>query len=305
LATFALGTDTGGSIRMPASLCGIVGLKPSYGRVSRYGAMPMASSFDQIGPMTKTVGDARKVLEWISGGDGKDSNCEKEKFKVQSSKFKTDIKGLKVGIPKEYFGKGLDEGVEVTVRQAIRKLEQLGAEIIEVELPHTEYAIAAYYILVASEVSSNMARFDGIRFGKSRDNFGDEVKRRIVLGTFTLSTGYYDNYYQKAARVRTLIKQDFEKAFQKCDVIIGPVSPTVAWNIGDKTTDPLIMYLSDIYTIPANLAGICGLSVPCGFSQNLPVGLQILGPQMGEEIILNVGEIYEQATDWRKEKPNV
>lgn len=304
LCTFALGTDTGGSIRQPASLCGIVGLKPSYGRVSRYGTIAMASSFDQIGPMTKSVADARLVLEWTSGADGFDANCGAKKFKVQGSKA-GDLEGIKVGIPKEYFGKGLDPGVEKVVRQAIKKLEELGAEIVEVSLPNSEYAVAAYYILVPSEISSNYARFDGIRYGGTRENFGQEVKRRIMLGTYSLSSGYYDDYYAKAAKVRTLVKQDFEKAFAGVDVIVGPVSPTIAWNLGEKIDDPLKMYLSDIYTISANLAGIPGLSVPCGFSEGLPVGLQILGKYMDEETILNVGEVYEQATDWRKEKPKL
>lgn len=304
MAVFSLGTDTGGSIRQPASLSGVVGLKPSYGRVSRYGAISMASSLDQIGPFTKTVGDARLVLEWITGGDGFDSNVTSEKFKVQSAKLE-NLKGIRVGIPKEYFGEGLDGGVEKVIKDAIKKLEDLGAEIVEISLPHTEYAIAVYYIIMASEVSSNLARFDGLRFGGDRSLFGAEPKRRIMLGTFALSTGYFDDYFIQAAKVRTLIKQDFENAFEKCDVIVGPVSPTVAWNIGEKIADPLTMYLSDAYTIPASLAGIPGLSVPCGFSQNLPVGLQILGPYMGEEMILNVGEVYEQATDWRKEKPKL
>jgi aspartyl-tRNA(Asn)/glutamyl-tRNA(Gln) amidotransferase subunit A len=307
--SFALGTDTGGSIRQPASLSGIVGLKPSYGRVSRYGAIAMASSLDQIGPFTKTVADSRLVLSWISGADGYDSNAV-EKFApegsslIRNSKSET-LKGMRVGIPKEYFGQGLDEGVKTTVQTAIKKLEELGATTVEVELPNTQYAVAVYYILMASEVSSNMGRLTGIRYGHDRSKFGAEVKRRIMLGTFSLSTGYYDAYYEKAAKVRTLIKQDFEKAFDACDVIVGPVSPTVAWNIGEKISDPLAMYLSDVYTIPANLAGICGLSVPCGFSNGLPVGLQILGPQMGEEAILNVGEVYENATEWRKEKPKL
>lgn len=301
LAVFALGTDTGGSIRQPASLCGVVGFKPSYGRVSRYGAIAMASSLDQIGPFTKSVSDARKVLEWISGEDGRDSNCSGESFK--STKVWGDLRGIRVGVPKEYFGQGLDEGVEKVVRQAIKKLEDLGAEIVEVSLPHTEYAVAVYYIIMSSEVSSNLAKFDGIRFGGSRDQFGAEVKRRIMLGTFALSSGYYDDYFAKAARVRTLIKQDFEKALEKCDVIAGPVSPTVAWNFGEKTADPLKMYLSDAYTIPANLAGIPGLSVPCGFSEGLPVGLHIQGKYWDDETVLGVGEVYEQATDWHKEKP--
>lgn len=302
LCTFALGTDTGGSIRQPASLCGVVGLKPSYGRVSRYGAQAMASSLDQIGPITKTIGDARKVLEWISGPDQHDSNAVAEPFKSANRK---NLKGLRVGIPKEYFGEGLDKDVEKSVKDAVKKLEELGASTVEVSLPHTEYALAVYYIIMSSEVSSNLARYDGIRFGSTRDKFGDEPKRRIMLGTFALSTGYFDDYFIKAAKVRTLIKQDFEKAFEKCDVIVGPVSPTVAWNLGEKIFDPLTMYLSDVYTIPASLAGIPGLSVPCGFANGLPVGLQILGKYLDEDTILSVGELYEQATDWHKEKPKL
>jgi len=313
LCAFALGTDTGGSIRQPASLCGVVGLKPSYGRVSRYGAIAMASSLDQIGPITKTVADARQVLKWISGPDGHDSNCVGSKFSPEvfgsterRPRFTEEsLKGLRVGVPKEYFGKGLDEGVERVVKEAIGKLEELGAEIIEITLAHTEYAIAAYYIVMSSEVSSNLARFDGIRFGGTRNLFGAEPKRRIMLGTFALSSGYYDDYYAKAAKVRTLIKQDFENAFNRCDVIVGPVSPTVAWNLGEKTRDPLKMYLSDTYTIPASLAGIPGLSVPCGFYNGLPVGLQILGKYMDEETILDVGEVYEQATEWHLRKPKL
>ncbi|MBI2338492.1 Asp-tRNA(Asn)/Glu-tRNA(Gln) amidotransferase subunit GatA [Candidatus Daviesbacteria bacterium] len=310
LCTFALGTDTGGSIRQPASLCGVVGLRPSYGRVSRYGTIAMASSFDQIGPLTKSVEDAALVLEWISGGDNYDSNCRKEKFTMQPGKLRGGIKGLKVGVPKEFFSQGLEGGVEKIIRDAIKKLEEMGAEIIEVSLPSCEYAMAAYYILVPSEISSNYARYDGIRFGNTRENFGDEVKRRIMLGTFALSTGYYDDYFAKAARVRTLIRQDFQKAFgpstgSGCDVIVGPVSPTTAWNLGEKVIDPLAMYMADIYTVPGNLAGIPGLSVPCGFSKGLPVGLQILGKQWDEETILQVGYAYEQATSRRKEKPKL
>ena len=305
LCTFALGTDTGCSVRTPASLCGVVGLKPSYGRVSRYGAIAMASSFDQIGPITKSIEDARLVLEWISGGDKFDSNCRMEKFTPQPGRLTHEIKGLKVGLPKEYFGGGLDKGVEEVIKKAILKLEELGAEIVEINLPHVQYGIAAYYILVPCEISSNYAKFDGIRFGGSRDLFGSEIKRRIMLGTFALSSGYYDDYFAKAAKVRTLIKQDFEKAFEKCDVIVGPVSPTVAWDLGEKVDDPLSMYLADVYTCPVNLAGLPGLSVPCGFSDGLPVGLQIIGKYMEEETILNVGGVYEQSTDWRKEKPKV
>ncbi|MBI2597010.1 Asp-tRNA(Asn)/Glu-tRNA(Gln) amidotransferase subunit GatA [Candidatus Daviesbacteria bacterium] len=307
MCVFSLGTDTGGSIRQPASFCGVVGLKPSYGRVSRYGTIAMASSFDQIGPITKCVDDARMVLEWTSGGDSYDANCqkEKEKFTLQPSRLQVGLKGLKVGVPKEYFGKGLDKGVEKIIKEAILKLEELGAEVVEITLPHTEYGVAAYYILVPSEISSNYARFDGIRFGHARDQFGSEPKRRIMLGIFALSSGFYDDYFAKAAKVRTLIKQDFERVFEKVDVIVGPVSPTVAWNLGEKIDDPLKMYLSDAYTIPASLAGIPGLSIPCGFADNLPVGLQILGKHMNDELVLNVGEIYEQATDWHLKKPDL
>ena len=305
LCVFALGSDTGGSIRQPASLCGVVGLKSTYGRVSRYGLIPMASSLDTIGPITKSIEDAAKVLEWISGADGMDSNASSSKFKIQNSKLKEEIKGLKIGVPKEYFGEGLDPKVETVIEEAIKKLEGLGAEIIEISLPHSPYALAAYYIIISSEISANMARYDGIRYGLGRENLGQEVKRRIMLGTFALSSGYYDDYYAKAAKVRTLVKQDFDKAFEKVDVIVGPVSPTTAWNLGEKIDDPLKMYLSDIYTISANLAGIPGLSVPCVFSEGLPVGLQILGKQWDEETILRVGYAYEQATEWHKEKPKL
>lgn len=308
LCTFALGSDTGGSIRQPAAMCGVVGLKPSYGRISRYGLIAAVSSFDTVGPITKSVADARQVLEWISGPDGYDSNCvhlrgvdlTKTKFHLGGG-----IKRIKVGIPKEYFKEGLDGKVGKVIKDAIEKLEGLGAKIVEVSLPHTEYAISTYYIINSSEVSSNLARFDGIRYGGPRDNFGEEVKRRIMLGTFSLSSGYYDQYFTKAAKVRTLIKKDFEDAFGLCDVIVGPVSPTPAWNLGEKTQDPLTMYLSDIYTIPASLAGIPGLSVPCGFVDGLPVGLQILGKYMDEETVLDLGEAYEQATEWHKRKPGL
>lgn len=305
MCVFSIGTDTGGSIRQPASLSGVVGFKPSYGRVSRYGLIAMASSLDCPGPFAKSVEDIRLILEWISGPDGFDANCLPEKFTLQSAKRQTGLNGLKVGVPKEYFGKGLDKEVEKVIKDAVKRLEELRAEIVEVSLPHTEYGVAVYYILMSSEVSSNLARFDGIRFGRSRDHFGAEPKRRIMLGTFALSSGYYDDYFAKAAKVRNLIKQDFNKAFQKCDVIVGPVSPSVAWNLGEKVNDPLKMYLSDAYTIPASLAGIPGLSVPCGFVQGLPVGLQILGQHWDEETVLRVGLAFEQATSWRKEKPKV
>lgn len=304
LCTFALGTDTGGSIRQPASLCGVVGLKPSYGRVPRYGAQSMASSLDQIGPITKTVADARLVLNWISGPDNHDNNCLDAKTQIPNSKLQ-NFKGVRIGIPVEYFAKGLDQDVEKVVNTALNKLKELGAETVEVSLPHTQYAVATYYLIMASEVSSNLARYDGIRFGKDRSKFGPETKRRIILGTFALSAGYFDDYFIKAAKVRTLIRQDFVKAFKKCDVIAGPVSPTVAWNLGEKISDPLTMYLSDIYTLSASLAGIPGLSVPCGFSIGLPVGLQLLGKYMDEETILSVGEIFQENTNHHKEKPKL
>jgi aspartyl-tRNA(Asn)/glutamyl-tRNA(Gln) amidotransferase subunit A len=319
LCVFSMGSDTGGSIRQPASLSGVVGLKPSYGRISRYGFISMASSLDCPGPFTKTVADARRVLQWLEGSDGLDSNSHPGGLPIGSILSKDSIaslqndkgklgndnqlKGLRVGVPKEYFGKGLNTEVERVIKVSISKLEELGAQIVEVSLPHTEYAVAVYYIIMSSEVSSNLARFDGIRFGQDRSKFGAETKRRIMLGTYSLSSGYYDAYFTKAAQVRTLIKQDFEKAFEKCDVIVGPVSPTVAWDIGEKVNDPLTMYLSDSYTIPASMAGIPGLSVPCGFVDGLPVGLQILGPYMGDTLVLDVGEAYEQATNWKKERP--
>ena len=318
MCVFSLGTDTGGSIRQPASLCGVVGLKPSYGRVSRYGAIAMASSLDQIGTFTKSVEDAALVLSWITGPDEHDSNCFSGQFMDprlrgdDSGSGDDSLKGLRVGVPKEYFampagrqGDGLDKGVEKVIQDAIKKLEELGAEIVEISLPHTEYAVAAYYIIMASEVSSNLGRFDGIRFGGDRSNFGAEVKRRIMLGTYSLSSGYYDAYFKKAAQVRTLIKQDFDKAFEKVDVIVGPVSPTVAWNLGEKVSDPLTMYKSDVYSVPPSLAGIPGLSVPCGFSDNMPVGMQILGKYMDEETIFKVGYAFEQSTEHYKEKPKL
>lgn len=305
LAVFALGSDTGGSIRQPASLTGIVGFKPTYGTVSRYGLIAMASSLDQIGPMTKCVEDAAIVTSWMSGADGYDANCKNEEFRFKSEDLKKGVKGLKVGVPKEYFGEGLDKNVEKVIKDAIKKLEELGAEVVEVSLPHSQYCVAVYYILMSSEVSTNLARFDGIRFGKTRDHFGAEPKRRIMLGTYSLSSGYFDEYYSKAAKVRTLIKQDFDKAYEKCDVIVGPVSPTVAWDFGAKTDDPLQMYLSDIYTIPVNLAGLPGISIPAGFSQGLPVGLHIIGKHSDDETVLKTAFAYEQATQWHKKKPKL
>src|SRR3989344_2725520 len=299
---YALGSDTGGSIRQPASFCGVVGLKPTYGRVSRYGLMAMASSLDQIGPITKTVEDAEIVLEAISGKDGLDSTSVEFKNKFQVSSFK--LQDLKIGLPKEYFIKGLDPEVEEVIKKAISKFEKMGAEIIEVSLPHTEYALAAYYIIMPAEVSANLARYDGIKYGLSEkgDNlldvylktrqrgFGQEPRRRIILGAYTLSAGYYEAYYLKAQKARTLIKKDFEEAFKKVDVLITPVSPTPAFKIGEKIDDPLKMYLSDIYTVPINLAGLPAISVPCGQVGNLPIGLQIIGKHFDEERILDLAQ---------------
>jgi aspartyl-tRNA(Asn)/glutamyl-tRNA(Gln) amidotransferase subunit A len=316
-AIAALGSDTGGSIRQPAAVTGCVGLKPTYGRVSRYGLVAFASSLDQIGPFTKTVEDAATMLRAIAGHDERDSTSVPKP--VPSYRLAGGVKGLRIGMPKEYFIPGMDREVEATVRAAIRKLEELGAEIVEISLPHTEYAVAVYYIIATAEASANLARFDGVRYGarikgadvlemygKTRgQGFGAEVKRRIILGTYALSAGYYDAYYLRAQKVRTLIRQDFEKAFQQCDVIATPTTAEVAFKIGEKTADPLKMYLCDIFTISANLAGICGVSVPCGFAHKLPVGLQIIGKAFDEETMLRVAHTYEQATEWHKQKPNL
>jgi aspartyl-tRNA(Asn)/glutamyl-tRNA(Gln) amidotransferase subunit A len=302
---YALGSDTGGSIRQPACFCGVNGLKPTYGRVSRYGLMAMASSLDQIGPITKTVEDAQIVLETISGKDEMDSTSIDKKYEIRNTKY--EIRNLKIGLPKEYFIKGLEPAVEKIIKKAISQFEEMGAEIIEVSLPHTEYALACYYIIMPAEVSANLARYDGIKYGLSekgknllevylrtrQHGFGDEVRRRIMLGTYTLSAGYYEAYYLKAQKVRTLIKQDFEKAFEKVDLLMAPVSPTSAFRIGEKIDDPLKMYLSDIYTVPINLAGLPALSLPCGQIGQLPVGLQIIGQHFDEEKILAVAHLYE------------
>ena len=314
----ALGSDTGGSIRQPAAFCGVVGMKPTYGRISRYGLVAFASSFDQIGPITKNVKDSAILLNVISGHDIYDSTSADVKVPDFVSVLGQDIKGMKVGVPKEYFIDGMDREVGASVKEAISKLESLGAIPVEISLPHTEYAVAAYYILATSEASSNLARYDGVKYGlrvtgddlvdmymKTREEgFGAEVKRRIILGTYSLSSGYYDAYYRKAQQVRTLIKQDFEKAFETVDVIVTPTTPTPAFKAGEKTEDPLQMYLSDIFTISVNLAGVPGISVPCGFtSGNLPVGLQIIGKHFDEESVLKTAYAYEQATEWHKRKP--
>jgi aspartyl-tRNA(Asn)/glutamyl-tRNA(Gln) amidotransferase subunit A len=310
-ALAALGSDTGGSVRQPASFCGCVGLKPSYGRVSRYGLTAFASSLDQIGTLTRTVADAALLLESISGPDAMDSTSVGGSVPDFSARLSGDLSGLKLAIPSEYFAGGLDPGVENCVRRAVETCRELGAEIRDVSLPHAGYAIAAYYIIATAEASANLARFDGVRYGFRADGardpiemykrtrasgFGAEVKRRIILGTYVLSGGYHDAYYLSAQRVRTLIRRDFEAVFRDCDAILAPVAPTAAYGIGERTDDPLQMYLGDVLTVPANLAGICGLSVPCGLTPaRMPVGLQVLGPYLGEDVILRVGHAYEQA----------
>lgn len=316
----ALGSDTGGSIRQPAAFCGVVGMKPTYGRVSRYGLVAFASSFDQIGPITKNVKDSAIMMNVISGHDIYDSTSANVAVPDFVSALGQDIKGIKVGIPGEYFIEGLDSEVENSVKEAIKKLESLGAVPVEISLPHTGYAVATYYILATSEASSNLARYDGVRYGlrvegedlidmymKTREEgFGPEVKRRIILGTYALSSGYYDAYYRKAQQVRTLIKSDFDKAFETVDAIITPTTPTPAFKAGEKTEDPLQMYLSDIFTLSVNLAGVPGISVPCGLtSGGLPVGLQIIGKHFDEESVLKLAYAYEQSTDWHKKRPNL
>jgi aspartyl-tRNA(Asn)/glutamyl-tRNA(Gln) amidotransferase subunit A len=310
----ALGSDTGGSIRQPAACCGVVGLKPTYGRVSRYGLVAFASSLDQIGPITKDVTDAAILLNVIAGHDPRDSTSANIAVPDFTSALKKDVKGMKVGIPREYFIEGMDPEVDKAVRDAVKTLEGLGATVREVTLPHTAYAVATYYILATSEASSNLARYDGVKYGvraegakdlldmymKSRSQgFGPEVKRRIMLGTYALSAGYYDAYYKKGQQARTLIKRDFDEAFKSVDVIATPTAPTAAFKIGEKSADPLQMYLSDIFTISVNLAGIPGISIPCGFTKNnLPIGLQLLGKHFDEESVLHASFAYEQATDW-------
>jgi len=316
----ALGSDTGGSIRQPAAFCGVVGMKPTYGRVSRYGLVAFASSFDQIGPITKNVKDSAILLNAISGHDIYDSTSADVAVPDFVSALGQDIKGMKVGVPKEYFIEGMDREVEARVREAVRTLGSLGAVPVEISLPHTGYAVATYYILATSEASSNLARYDGVRYGSRvegedlidmymrtrEEGFGAEVKRRIILGTYALSSGYYDAYYRKAQQVRTLIKRDFEKAFQTVDAIVTPTAPTPAFRAGEKTADPLQMYLSDIFTISVNLAGVPGISVPCGFtSGGLPVGLQIIGKHFDEETVYKIAYAYEQSTDWHKRKPKL
>ncbi len=321
LAPLSLGSDTGGSIRQPAALCGILGLKPTYGRVSRFGLVAFASSLDQIGPFATSAEDCALVLQVISGTDGQDSTAAEQPVPDYRAALKQDLKGLRIGLPKEYFISGMDKEIEQAVRDAVKVLEKQGAVIKEISLPHTEYCLAVYYILAPSEASSNLSRFDGVRYGyrtkessnllelyeKSRgEGFGPEVKRRIMLGTYALSSGYYDAYYAKAQKVRTLIKQDFDKAFEQVDVIATPTSPSPAFKRGEKVADPLQMYLSDIFTISCNLAGLPGLSLPCGMTGNkLPVGLQLLGKPFDEATLLRTAHHYEQAADWNRQIPSV
>jgi aspartyl-tRNA(Asn)/glutamyl-tRNA(Gln) amidotransferase subunit A len=319
--TVALGTDTGGSIRQPASCCGIVGLKPTYGRVSRYGLIAYGSSLDQIGPMTNTVEDAALLLEVIAGPDRRDSTCLPEPTPAYLDECRKPTEKLRIGLAKEYFGEGLDPEVEAAVREAVRVLRNLGAEVSEVSLPYSKYAIAAYYLAATAEASSNLARYDGTHFGYSAtdfasledlvsktrgEGFGAEVKRRILLGAFALSAGYRDAYYIKALQVRRLIRNDYDAAFAKVDVILGPTAPAPAFKIGDKADDPLAMYLSDIYTVSTNLAGLPGVSLPCGFTKSgLPIGLQLQGPAFGEAHLLQLARMYEQATEWRNRRPTL
>jgi len=322
----ALGSDTGGSVRQPAALCGCVGLKPTYGRVSRYGLVAFASSLDQIGPFGKNVRDAATLLKVIAGQDPRDSTSIPQPVPDYLAALDGNLKGLKLGLPKEYMVGGLDPEVKAAVDAAVKRLQSLGAEVKEISLAHADYVIAAYYIIATAEASANLARFDGVRYGARVDGadpielygrtrgagFGAEVKRRIILGTYVLSSGYHDAYYLRAQKVRTLIRNDFLKAFEKVDAIVTPTSPTAAFKIGEKSDDPLQMYLSDIFTLSCNLAGICGISVPCGFTGSqpstlnpqpkLPIGLQLLGKPLGEEAILRIAHAYEQSTPWHKEK---
>lgn len=320
----ALGSDTGGSIRQPAALTGVVGLKPTYGRVSRFGLVAFASSLDQIGPLTKTVGDAALLMNAIAGHDPLDTTSLNEPVPDYTAMLGRDPRGMRLGLPKEYMIGGIDPQVKEAVDKAIAQFQSLGAEIVDVTLPHTEYAVAVYYIVATAEASANLARFDGVRYGHRAENpvdlfdhygrtreegFGPEVKRRIILGTYVLSSGYYDAYYLRAQKVRQLIRQDFASAFEKVDALISPTSPVPAFKFGERTADPLQMYLADIFTIAANLAGICGISVPCGLARvdhaQLPIGLQLLGKAMDEARLLQIAHAYEQSTEWHKAKPEL
>ncbi len=320
-APVSLGTDTGGSIRQPASLCGIVGIKPTYGRISRYGLIAFASSLDQVGPFTHDVMDNALLMEVLSGHDPKDSTSVDVPVPAYTKTLNDPVKGLRIGVPKEFFGEGLDSEVEASIKAALKEYEKLGAKLVDVSLPHSRYAVAVYYIVATAEASSNLARFDGMHYGhrtkvktdlintyaKSRgEGFGKEVQRRIMLGTYALSSGYKDDYYLKALKVRRLIKNDFDDAFKSCDVVMGPTAPSAAFKMGEKSDNPLAMYLSDIYTISCNLAGIAGLSIPCGFTKGgLPIGLQLLSPPFDEEKMLRIARMYEAATDWHTKRPKV
>jgi len=318
-AVCALGSDTGGSIRQPAGFCSVVGLKPTYGRVSRYGLVAFASSLDQIGPLTQDVTDCALVMNAIAGHDKRDSTSVPEPVPDYTKCLKTDLKGMKLGVPKEYYVEGMQLEVAEAMKAALGKLEELGAELEEMSLPHTPYALAVYYIIAPCEASANLARYDGVKYGysyegdsmwdsmeKTRENgFGPEVKRRIMLGTYALSAGYYDAWYVKAQKVRTLIRREFDAAFEKYDALITPTSPTVPFKIGEKTDDPLAMYLSDVCTLPINIAGVPGISVPAGFADGLPIGMQVIGKHFGEETLLRVAYAYEQATEWHKRRAEV
>ncbi len=316
----ALGSDTGGSIRLPAAFCGIVGLKPTYGRVSRYGLIAFGSSFDQIGPLTKTVEDSALIMNVIAGHDERDSTSANLPVPDYTKALKRDAKGLKIGLPKEYFVKGMDSEVEQAVRDAAKVYQKLGAEIKEVTLPHTAHSVAVYYIVAVAEASSNLGRYDGVQYGfrakngnlrdlyfETRDQgFGEEAKRRILLGTFVLSAGYYEAYYRKGQKVRTLIREDFDRAFKEVDLLLTPVSPTPPFKLGEKMKDPLTMYLSDIFTIAANLAGVPAMALPCGFTKaGLPVGMQLMAKPFAEETIFHAAHAYEQETQWFKRKPKI
>lgn len=320
-APVSLGTDTGGSIRQPASLCGVVGIKPTYGRISRYGLIAFASSLDQVGPFTHDVMDNALLMEVLSGHDPKDSTSIDVPVPAYTKTLNDPVKGLRIGVPKEFFGEGLDSEVEGSIQVALREYEKLGAKLVAVTLPHSRYAVAVYYIVATAEASSNLARFDGMHYGhrtkvktdlintyaKSRgEGFGKEVQRRIMLGTYALSSGYKDDYYLKALKVRRLIKNDFDDAFKSCDVVMGPTAPSAAFKMGEKSDNPLAMYLSDIYTISCNLAGIAGLSIPCGFTKGgLPIGLQLLSPPFDEEKMLRIARMYETVTDWHTKRPTL
>jgi aspartyl-tRNA(Asn)/glutamyl-tRNA(Gln) amidotransferase subunit A len=318
-AVCSIGSDTGGSIRQPAGFCSVVGMKPTYGRVSRYGLVAFASSLDQIGPLTQDVTDCALLLNAIAGHDRRDSTSVPEPVPDYTRSLKTDLKGLRLGVPKEYYVEGMQPDVAAALRAALKRLEELGAVVEETSLPHTPYALAVYYIIAPSEASANLARYDGVKYGYSYDGdsmwdsmertrengFGPEVKRRIMLGTYALSAGYYDAWYLKAQKVRTLIRREFDAAFEKYDALITPTSPTVPFKIGEKMDDPLAMYLSDVCTLPINIAGVPGMSIPAGFADDLPVGMQIIGKPFGEETMLHIAYAYEQATEWHKRKPVV